>query len=201
AVVDVLRLIDGVPYVGWLNLVFVWGLAHMAGFHHERLMSVDRRTGGALAAAGLIGLIGLVALGYPGSMVGVPGEKWSNMSPPTLAIVALTLMQIGLIRLGAPSITRFLNRPLPRRVLDVANRFGMPVYLYHLSAFLIAQAVGWPAALCVLVALLATTGRRRPATETAQRPAPRLAWLAGSRPMRRARLSMTRRWSAKLMPK
>jgi hypothetical protein len=164
-------------------------------------MSVDRRTGGALAAAGLIGLIGLVALGYPGSMVGVPGEKWSNMSPPTLAIVALTLMQIGLIRLGAPSITRFLNRPLPRRVLDVAHRFGMPVYLYHLSAFLIAQAVGWPAALCVLVALLATTGRRRPATETAQRPAPRLAWLAGSRPMRRARLSMTRRWSAKLMPK
>lgn len=160
ATVDVLRLGFGVPWIGWLNLVFVWGLAHQAGFHHERLLGAPRRVGYGLVAVGLAGLAGLLAIGYPGSMVGVPGDRWSNMSPPTLAIVALTTLQLGLIRLGHPAVPRLLAARA-RPVLAVANRYGMPVFLFHLTAFLLAQAVGWPLALAVLAALTATSTRTR----------------------------------------
>jgi hypothetical protein len=160
AIVDVLRLGFGVGWVGWVNLVLVWGLAHQAGFHHDALIRAPRRVGYALVGVGLAGLIGLLALGYPGSMVGVPGDKWSNMSPPTMAIVALTVLQVGLVRLGQPAVTRLLDRPAGRRVLAVANRYGMPVFLFHLTGYLLAQAVGWPLAGLVLVGLVAWSTRR-----------------------------------------
>jgi acyltransferase-like protein len=162
AVVDGLRLGLGLPWVGWLNLAVVWGLAHQAGFHHERLMTLPRRWGYGLVAAGLLGLCGLLALGYPGSMVGVPGQKWSNMSPPTLAIVALTTLQVGLIRLAYPAVPRLLERAAARRALAIANRYGMPVFLFHLTTFLLAQAVGWPIALAALAVLLRTGSPQRP---------------------------------------
>ena len=155
--VDVARLGFGIPWIGWLNLAVVWGLAHQAGFHHETLMRAPRRVGLALVAAGVIGLTALLAIGYPGSMVGVPGDKWSNMSPPTVAIVALTMLQIGLIRLGHPAASRLLARPVPSRALSIANRFAMPVFLFHMSAFLLAQAVGWPA-MAVAIGLAVAAG-------------------------------------------
>jgi hypothetical protein len=145
-VVDIVRLGAGVGWFGWLNLVFVWGLAHQAGFHHESLLRAPARLGYGLVAGGVTVLCGLLVLGYPGSMVGGPGDKWSNMSPPTVAIVALTAVQVGLIRLGHPTVPALLSRPAARRVLAVVNRCGMPVFLLHMSAFLLFAAVGWPAA-------------------------------------------------------
>src|SRR4029453_6299529 len=50
----------------------------------------------ALAAAGLAGLLALTGTGlYPPSMVGLPGDR-SNMSPPPICIVALTVWQPAL---------------------------------------------------------------------------------------------------------
>jgi hypothetical protein len=141
-VVEVVRLGLGVGWFGWLNLVLVWGLAHQAGFHHDALLRAPRRTGYVLVGGGLTVLCGLLVLGYPGSMVGVPGDKWSNMSPPTVAIVALTAVQVGLIRLGHPVLPALLSRPIPRRILGVANRYGMTVFLLHMSAFLLLVAAG-----------------------------------------------------------
>jgi hypothetical protein len=43
-----------------------------------------------LRLGGLFGLVGLVLTNvYPPSMVGVPGDRISNMGPKTLSIVAL----------------------------------------------------------------------------------------------------------------
>jgi hypothetical protein len=179
--VDVARLGFGIPWIGWLNLGVVWGLAHQAGFHHDALMRAPRWAAFGLVAAGVIGLSALLAIGYPGSMVGVPGDKWSNMSPPTVAIVALTMLQIGLIRLGQPAASRLLARPVASRALSIANRFAMPVFLFHMSAYLLAQAIGWPAmAVAVGIAAAAATGtvvvkreiarRRRSATAMGRTP-------------------------------
>jgi len=154
AAVDVLRFGFGIGWLGWVNLVLVWGLAHQAGFHHDALMRAPRRTGYALIGGGLTVLCGLLVLGYPGAMVGVPGEKWSNMSPPTVAIVALTAVQLGLIRLGHPVLPNLLRRRPAVRVLRLANRYGMPVFLLHMSVLLLAQAVGWPVTGIVLVAVI-----------------------------------------------
>ncbi len=154
--VDVARLGFGVPWIGWLNLAVVWGLAHQAGFYHDALMRAPWRVGLAMVASGVVGLCALLAIGYPGSMVGVPGDKWSNMSPPTVAIVALTMLQVGLIRLGHPAASRLLARPVASRALSIANRFAMPVFLFHMSAYLLAQAIGWPA-MAVAVGIAAAT--------------------------------------------
>ncbi|MBO0870402.1 MAG: acyltransferase [Micromonosporaceae bacterium] len=160
-VVDIVRLGAGIGWFGWLNLVFVWGLAHQAGFHHDALLRAPRRLGYALVAGGLAVLCGLLALGYPGSMVGVPGAKWSNMSPPTIAIVALTALQVGLIRLGHPKLPALLSRPVARRILALANRYGMPVFLLHMSAFLLFAAVGWPGAVVLAAGAVGALMYRR----------------------------------------
>jgi peptidoglycan/LPS O-acetylase OafA/YrhL len=161
AMVDVLRFGLGIGWLGWLNLVLVWGLAHQAGFHHDALTRAPRRTGYALLGGGLIVLCGLLMLGYPGAMVGVPGQKWSNMSPPTVAIVALTAVQVGLIRLGYPALPTLLRRRPAARVLRLANRFGMPVFLLHMSVLLFAQAAGWPVTGILLVGVVGGVYVRR----------------------------------------
>ena len=170
-VVDVLRLGFDVPGAGWANLVVVWMLAHQAGFHHERLLAVRRAVGFGLALGGIAGLTTLVAIfDYPGWLVGVSTEKWSNMSPPTVAIVALIALQAGLIRLGHPVSTRVLDTATAGRILDRLNRYGMPVYLFHLTALLLAVVVGWAAALVALGLAVRASARRRP---TSVAPPPR----------------------------
>jgi hypothetical protein len=160
-VVDVLRFGLSVPGAGWANLVIVWMLAHQAGFHHDRLIGAPRSVGYGLAAAGAAGLTLLVAVvGYPGWMVGVSTEKWSNMSPPTVAIVALVALQVGLMRIAHPPAARVLGTARAGRVLGRLNRYGMPVYLFHLSALLLAVVVGWPVALLALAAVVYASGRR-----------------------------------------
>ena len=52
-----------------------------------------------------------------------------------------------------------LARPVASRALSIANRFAMPVFLFHMSAFLLAQAVGWPA-MAVAVGLAVVAGDR-----------------------------------------
>jgi hypothetical protein len=174
AAVDLLRFGLGVGWLGWINLVLVWGLAHQAGFHHDALIRAPRPTGYALVGAGLTVLCGLLALGYPGSMVGVPGEKWSNMSPPTVAIVALTAVQVGLIRLGYPALPNLLRRRPAVRVLRLANRYGMPVFLLHMSVMLFAQAAGWLLTGVILIGVIGWIYARhdRVVTTTTSSPEP-----------------------------
>src|SRR5262249_4505346 len=112
-----------------------------------------------LLGAGLTVLCGLLALGYPGSMVTVPGQKWSNMSPPTVAIVAVTAVQVGLIRLGYPALPNLLRRRPAVRILALANRHGMPVFLLHMSVVLFAQAAGWPVTAILLIGIVGWTLR------------------------------------------
>ncbi|GAA0902156.1 hypothetical protein GCM10009557_78210 [Virgisporangium ochraceum] len=159
-VVDVLRIGFALPGVGWVNLVVVWMLAHQAGFHHDRLVAARRTVGYGLLSAGVLGLTTLVVVfGYPGWLVGVSTEKWSNMSPPTVAIVALVALQAGLIRLVQPFATRALATPRAGRILDRLNRYGMPVYLFHLSALLLAVVTGWVVAGLALALVVRVTGR------------------------------------------
>lgn len=142
--VDVLRFRYGYDGVAWLNMVLVWGLAHQAGFFYRSVVDSPRRTAWSLLWGGLFGLVGLVASGlYPGSMVGVPGEKFSNMAPPTFVIVALLVFQVGFVELVRPAMERVLARPRWRIANEVINRFALPLFLFHTTGMAISLFILW----------------------------------------------------------
>ncbi|MEU6298429.1 acyltransferase family protein [Streptomyces erythrochromogenes] len=134
ALVDVLRFAFGVPYLEFLNFAFVWLAVHQLGF----LRADGRiRRPGLLAAAGLAGAALLVAVGpYPLSMVGMPGEKVSNMAPPTLALLCHGLWLVGAVQLAARPATAWLRRPRVWRTVVAANGVAMTAFLWHLTAML-----------------------------------------------------------------
>ncbi|HEV2890146.1 MAG TPA: acyltransferase [Frankiaceae bacterium] len=143
--IDVAAFRFGASGLRWVNVVPVWLLAHQLGYFYG---SLTRRHGLALAGSGLAALVGLTAWGpYPTSMVGMPGEKVSNMAPPTVCIVALTLWLVGLVVLARPVVTRWLARPRVWTAVVALNGVIMTVFLWHLTALLLAVFVllprGW----------------------------------------------------------
>ncbi|MFJ5709571.1 acyltransferase [Streptomyces sp. NPDC093105] len=132
--VDVLRFAAGVPYVEFLNFAFVWLAVHQLGF--LRADGMIRRPA-LLAGAGLVGAGLLVALGpYPLSMVGMPGERVSNMAPPTLALLCHGLWLIGAVELLRGPGARFAARARVWRAVVAANGIAMTAFLWHLTAML-----------------------------------------------------------------
>ncbi|MFB7516353.1 acyltransferase [Streptomyces sp. NPDC056144] len=132
--VDVLRFAAGVPFVGFLNFAFVWLAVHQLGF----LRADGRiRRPALLAGAGLLGATALVALGpYPLSMVGMPGEKVSNMAPPTLALLCHGLWLVGAVELLKGPGARLVARAGVWRAVVAANGIAMTAFLWHLTAML-----------------------------------------------------------------
>ncbi|MFJ8774147.1 acyltransferase family protein [Streptomyces microflavus] len=143
AAVDVLRFAAGVPYVEFLNFAFVWLAVHQLGFLRAdgRLgvgpaLSALRRPA-LLAGGGLVAAVALVAFGpYPLSMVGMPGEKVSNMAPPTLALLCHGLWLVGAVELLRAPAARLLARPRAWRTVVAANGVAMTAFLWHLTAML-----------------------------------------------------------------
>jgi hypothetical protein len=125
-------------------MVFVWGFCHQLGFFYGDLVRASRRTAWMLMWAGLFALMGLVySNAYPGSMVGVPGERFSNMAPPTVCIAALVLFQSGVALLLRDATLERLQRPSWARASRVVNRFSMPLFLFHTTGFAISFGIGF----------------------------------------------------------
>ncbi|MEV6245825.1 acyltransferase [Streptomyces sp. NPDC051742] len=132
--VDVLRFAADVPFVEFLNFAFVWLAVHQLGF-----LRADGMIGrpALLAGAGLVGATALVALGpYPLSMVGMPGEKVSNMAPPTLALLCHGLWLVGAVELLKGPGARLVARAGVWRAVVAANGIAMTAFLWHLTAML-----------------------------------------------------------------
>jgi hypothetical protein len=142
--VDVARFHYHIEGVGWINMLLVWALAHHAGFFYDKVVAAPRQVDWALLWSGLFGMLGLVFSGlYPGSMVGVPGERFSNMAPPTFVMVALLLFQIGVVEILRPAMTVRLERPRWSAVNETINRFALPLFLFHTTGMAIARFILW----------------------------------------------------------
>ena len=133
ALVDVGRFRYGWDALGWLNMVLVWGLCHQLGFFYDRLVRASRQVAWSMAFGGLFTLAALVFSGlYPGSMVGLPGERLSNMAPPTVCIAALLVLQVGIALLLRPWVVGRLNtRSSWQRANGLMTRVSLPLYLFH----------------------------------------------------------------------
>jgi hypothetical protein len=144
AAVDLLRFRWDVPYVGFLNVAFVWLAVHQIGFLYAdgTLRRGGHRLAGALAGTGLAAMVALTAYGpYPVSMVGMPGERVSNMSPPTFALLAHAVWLTGLVLLVREPVARWLRRPRVWAAVIVANGMAMTAFLWHLTAMFAATAL------------------------------------------------------------
>jgi hypothetical protein len=110
------------------------------------------RSAWVLVGVGVGGLAALTTIGgYPRSMVGVVGEPVSNMAPPTVPVLFLTLMQCGLVVLVRPHLLAALGaRSRVRQMTGWVNEHAMGVYLWHVGgyalAFALLTAVGLPRA-------------------------------------------------------
>lgn len=136
--VDLLRFRYGHSEAAWFNMVFVWGAAHQVGWSWPRLKEAPRRFGQALMLIGFAGLVGLTNMGlYPRSMVGTTSaaDRFSNMGPPTLPIVALLTFQVGLVLVNRERILAAARRPRLRRFVGWLSDNAMPLFLWHSVGF------------------------------------------------------------------
>lgn len=135
AAVDVGRVGLGIEPVGYLNLAVVWLFAQQVGFWYAdgRLKSVPRRCWWAVLAVAFTGLVLLTGPGpYPLSMVGVPGEL-SNMSPPTVCVLVLSIGQAAVVMLARDRLMAWLARPERWWWVVSVGSMAMTLYLWHLA--------------------------------------------------------------------
>ncbi len=125
------RLLPAVPGRLPIALLAAWAVPWLLGVAHADGRLAGPRPAAGLAAAGVVALVGLVALGYPASAVGVPGAGVSNLYPPSLFAVALGVAQVGLALSARPALARLLVRPSPTRLVAAINREAMGIYLWH----------------------------------------------------------------------
>lgn len=144
--VDVARFVFDVPGAGWVNFLFVWGAVHQMGYlwsNADHQGGVATGTGWALAATSLGLLIGLTGTGlYPVAMLGIPGAGVTNMTPPTVAILILGTMQLGVIWGTQPTVKRFTATVRGWHSVVSVSGVIMTVYLWHLSAMSLVAAAG-----------------------------------------------------------
>lgn len=133
-----LLVAGGGSLLGWLNFVFVWAAVHQLGvaWNTGRLRGA---TAGFVAALAAVTVITLVSAGpYPIAMVGVPGAASSNNSPPTLAMIAFGTMQVCALLALESRARRLLARPAAWTATVLVNGMIMSIYLWHLTAMVLA---------------------------------------------------------------
>jgi hypothetical protein len=130
----------GIHFVPQINIVVGWLLFQVLGFawkdgHLPTPRGLVRLGVASWTIAGT-----MVAFGpWPLAMVSVPGARFANTWPPSLALLAYGLGACSFAIAAAPSVDRFLSRS--RRawsMVIVANTMTMTSYLWHFTALAIA---------------------------------------------------------------
>lgn len=192
-VVDSLVAVTGMTGLGCLNFLLVWPLVQQLGFFYADALDrpVRRPITWSVLVVALLALVGLVATGVysPNMLV--------NLNPPTGALVLLGVVQMCGLRLGHARLGRMLNAAHetkststgeaaldPRvlraqiwgRVIAWGNRYGMHVYLCHMSIVIVL--IGGLGALAQAVSLVPGASELvLPQIESSWWWATRLPWL------------------------
>ena len=162
---DGFGFIGGHPIVRWANVAFVlcsrtsWGNAYGDG----SMQRWSRQAFWAMVVSGLAGLILLTnppisafffghvrytwfpGIGaYPKSLLGTSVEAVSNAYPPTLCFLLGGVWSIGAVMLLRPRLSRWLQRRRPWMFTISVNAVIMTVFLWHMTAYLLAVLLLWP---------------------------------------------------------
>ena len=139
---DVLFFAADLRDVGWLNYAFVWLAVHQLGYAWRDGYLAGARQGLAWVVGGGAVLVGLITLGpYPISMVSVPGQEVSNTLPPKIPMLALGIVQCGLLLSIEGPMRRWLARLTPWTTVVLVNSMIMTIFLWHLTASTLAIGI------------------------------------------------------------
>ena len=158
---DVLGFVAGLKGFRYLNVVFVMFLPHQLGFFYAdgRLRRLSRSVHAAMALVGLAVLVLLTnrwifgSMGdrwfpgvghYPKSLLGTDAEPISNAYPPTVCFMAMAFWSIGVVMVLRDRASRWLQRERPWKFTVLVNSVIMTLFLWHMTAYLIAILLLWP---------------------------------------------------------
>jgi hypothetical protein len=150
--------------VRWANVIFVLLLPHQLGhaYGDGSMLRWPRRAFWAMVVAGLGGLLLLTnpdvfrpfgdvrfewfpGIGhYPKSLLGTDVELVSNAYPPTLCFLLGGIWSIGAVMLLRPWFGRWLQRPRAWAATIAVNGVIMTLFLWHMTAYLLAILLLWP---------------------------------------------------------
>jgi len=147
--VAVVGLVDATRFAGrdaWFSdagYLVGWLAIHQVGYAwHDGRLPTRPRPAAALAGIGLVTLVGLTVVGpYPVSMVNVPGPELDNADPPTLALLALAVVQIGVVLAVRDPATRWVSRDRPRRLVGRVHGMLLTLFCWHMAAAVLAVVV------------------------------------------------------------
>jgi fucose 4-O-acetylase-like acetyltransferase len=156
----------GVPAARWLNVAFVLLLPHQLGhaYGDGTLTRWPRAAFWAMVGFGLGVLFVLTnpdvfrwiggearfewfpGIGhYPKSLLGTDIEAVSNAYPPTVCFMLGGIWSIGAAMLLREPVSRWLHRARPWKVTIYLNSVIMTLFLWHMTAYLLAILWLWPA--------------------------------------------------------
>jgi peptidoglycan/LPS O-acetylase OafA/YrhL len=136
--VDIAFFMFDQRWIGWTNYFWVWIAVHQLGFAWR-----DGRLGGpvtmlAVAAFGFVALYFMINAGpYPMAMVGSPDEGLSNTLPPKATLLALALLQCGMLIAVEGPLRRALDNLRLWAATVLVNSMIMTLYLWHKTVLVI----------------------------------------------------------------
>jgi hypothetical protein len=134
-VADLLYFMAGVRWIGYANYLFVWGAISLLGFAWLDNRFADRRLLLLYSVLALVALLLLVRFGpYPISMVGGPDEIVSNTTPPKVTLIALAIMQGGVLLTIEGAVRRWLDGRAAWTTTVILNGAIMTLFIWHMTA-------------------------------------------------------------------
>ncbi|MFW0793044.1 acyltransferase [Gordonia sp. CPCC 205515] len=167
AVIDALRLTIGPAALGNINFLTVWSIPAGLGIAYAKRL-LTTRAAALMAVAAFVVNVLLVAVGpYEMSLVTVPGQHLSNMSPPSLLLAGHAIVLCGLAIALRRALAAIVERPRVWWWVAMGNRGAMTLYLWHLPVLALIivgghaigvdrspQSAGYPLVIVIETALL-----------------------------------------------
>ncbi|MFD3595706.1 acyltransferase [Nocardia sp. NPDC058640] len=135
AIVDAVRLTGGPGELGYANVI-VWLIPAVLGIGYLRGL-LARRSAAVLACVVLVVDVLLVVVGpYEASLVTVPGQRLSNLAPPSLLLAGHAVVLCCAAVAVAPWLRAVAQRPRVWWLTVIGNTGAMTLYLWHMPALL-----------------------------------------------------------------
>ncbi len=144
ALIDIAFFAADLRWAGWSNYFWIWLSVHHLGYawRDGRMGSPARLM--SYSALGLLALVLLIFMGpYPLAMVGSPDEGLSNTAPPKITLLALAIVQFGLLLAIEKPMRRMLSGLRVWAATVLINSMIMTIYLWHLTVMVIIVSLAY----------------------------------------------------------